>query len=128
MVARSGLGHRKRMVELWLVDGMANGSEKLYRLCENLLNKFECLWTFMKIKGMEPTNNLAERDMRKLVIWRKKSYGTRSARGMTFVERITTVAQSARRQCKNVFLFLQDAITAFYSSKNPPLITPSMGF
>ncbi len=52
---------------------MANGSDPLYRLSENLLDQFEKLWTFAKTEGMEPTNNLAERDLRKLVIWRKKA-------------------------------------------------------
>lgn len=52
--------------------GLANGSDKLSGLCDRLLKDFNKLWTFTKIDGMEPTNNLAERDLRKLVIWRKK--------------------------------------------------------
>ena len=42
---------------------------------------------------VEPTNNMAERDLRRLVLWRKKSYGTRSDRGRRFVERITTISE-----------------------------------
>ena len=75
------LGHRKRKVQFCLEDGMANGSDPLSKLCESLLDNFDKLWTFTKIAGMEPTNNAAERDLRKIVIWRKKSYGTRSERG-----------------------------------------------
>lgn len=122
------LGHRKRKVEICLYDGMANGSEKLYKLCENLLDHFDKLWTFMQVPGMEPTNNLGERDMRKLVIWRKKSYGTRSDRGKRFVERITTIAQTLKRQEKNVLKFIQQVIVSFYSHNEAPLISEDLGF
>lgn len=50
-----------------LEDNMANGSDHLYKLFENLLSDFDKLWILMRVSGMEPTNNLAERDLRKLV-------------------------------------------------------------
>lgn len=94
------LGHLRRRMETWLEEGMANGSDQLYKLSKKLLDDFEKLWTFTKKAEMEPTNNLAERDLRKLVIWRKKSYGTRSKRGQSFVERITTVSQPLGSKAK----------------------------
>lgn len=112
----------KKRVKFWLEHGDANGSEKLYKLCEKLLCNFERLWVFLKIPDMDPTNNLAERDLRKLVIWRKKSYGTRSNRGKRFVERITTVSQTLRKNKKNVLKFIQNVIISFYKSDNLPLI------
>jgi transposase len=122
------LGIRKRQVEYWLDDGLANGSDALAKICGVLLEDFEKLWTFTKIPGMEPTNNMAERDLRKLVIWRRKSYGTRSDRGKKFVERVTTVAQTIRKQSGNVLHFIQQAIECFYSQTLPPLISEAMGF
>jgi transposase len=122
------LGARKRRVEYWLDDGLANGSDVLAKICGVLLEDFEKLWTFTRISGMEPTNNMAERDLRKLVIWRRKSYGTRSDRGKKFVERITTVAQTIRKQRGNVLHFIQEAIKCFYSQVLPPLISEPMGF
>lgn len=122
------LGARKRRVEYWLTDGLANGSDALAKICETLLEDFEKLWTFTRILGMEPTNNMAERDLRKLVIWRRKSYGTRSNRGKKFVERITTVAQTVRKQGGNVLHFIQEVIECFYSQVLPPLISKAMGF
>jgi len=122
------LGARKRRVNYWLVDGLANGSEALAKTCEALLDNFEKLWTFTRIIDMEPTNNMAERDLRKLVIWRKKSYGTRSDRGKKFVERITTVSQTIRKQGGNVLRFIQQAVECFYSRALAPLISESMGF
>lgn len=122
------LGTRKRRVEYWLEDGLANGSDALAKICGTLLEKFEKMWTFTRIIGMEPTNNMAERDLRKLVIWRRKSYGTRSDRGKKFVERVTTVAQTVRKQGKNILHFIQEAIGCFYSQILPPLISEAMGF
>jgi len=112
------LGIARKNVENQLYHGFANGSEKLSHLCEKLIDNFENLWIFQKISGVAPTNNLAERDLRKLVIWRKKSYGTRSERGKRFVERITTISQTLRKQEKNVLHFIQKAVLAFYGKKD----------
>jgi len=122
------LGHLKRKIELHLEDGMANGSDDLFKLCMNLLDDFDKLWTFTRIIGMEPTNNLAERDLRKLVIWRRKSYGTRSERGKKFVERVTTITQTLKRQAKNVLTFIQEVIISFYNKETTPFISEAMGF
>lgn len=122
------IGHRKRKVEYHLEDGMANGSDDLFKLSESLLNNFDKLWAFTKNLGMEPTNNLAERDLRKLVVWRRKSYGTRSDRGKRFVERVTTVAQTLKRRSMNILNFIQDAIGKFYSKITSPFIFEAMGF
>jgi transposase len=122
------IGHHKRKLEDHLEDGMANGSEDLSKLSETLLNNFDKLWTFTKTVGMEPTNNLAERDLRKLVIWRRKSYGTRSDRGKKFVERITTVAQTLKRQSLSILSFIQETIVGFYNRAAPPFISEALGF
>lgn len=122
------LGACKRKVEFWFEDGLANGSEELHKLCDTLLREFDRLWSFMKVPGMEPTNNLAERDLRKLVIWRKKSYGTKSDRGKKFVERITTVTQTLRRQAKNVLHYIQAVVDSFYRGSALPFISEAMGF
>ena len=117
----------RRRVEDWLYYGVANGSDQLFGLCERLLDGFDKLWTFTKVEGMEPTNNLAERDLRKLVIWRKKSFGTRSDRGQRFVERITSVAETVKRHHQNVLRFIQDVVTNFFAGKPIPHICESLG-
>lgn len=121
------LGQRKRQVEFWLYDGFANGSDKLSGLCDTLLDEFSKLWTFAKVEGMEPTNNLAERDLRKLVIWRKKSFGTRSDRGQRFVERITSVVETAKRHGKNALRFIQKAVESFFAGEPAPHICEELG-
>jgi transposase len=122
------IGRLKRKLECYLEDGMANGSDDLFKLSLTLLDNFDKLWTFTTIPGMEPTNNLAERDLRKLVIWRRKSYGTRSDRGKRFVERITTVAQTLKRQSQNILSFIQEAIIGFYNKATTPFISEALGF
>ena len=118
----------QRKVECWLEDGMANGSDELSKICESLLDNFDKLWTFIRVSGMDPTNNLAERDLRKLVLWRKKSYGTRSNRGKNFVEKITSVAQTLKRRGKNVLHFIQEAVASFYRGSAVPFISEALGF
>lgn len=121
------LGHLKRRVEYWLEDGHANGSDKLSGMCATLLDNFDKLWTFTKVDGMEPTNNLAERDLRKVVIWRKKSNGTRSRRGEVFVERITSVAETLKRHGKNILHYIEQAVRSFYANKASPEICVGVG-
>jgi transposase len=86
------------------------------------------LWTFSKFTNVDPTNNLAERDLRRLVLWRKKSYGTRSARGERFVERMTTVAETVRKAGNNILNFITKAVLAFYKREATPSISPCFSF
>lgn len=122
------LREKKRCVEEGLYDGLANGSDKLSGLCDRILDQFECLWTFRTQAGVDPTNNLAERDLRKLVLWRKKSYGTRSQKGQRFVERMTSVVETLKKQGQGVFDFLKRSLRAHYSWEPPPFIAPELGF
>jgi len=105
-----------------LVKGDVYGSNALCELCCRLLERFDKLWAFTKEPGMEPTNNSAERDLRKLVLWRKKSYGTRSARGRQFVERITTIAQTIKKQTRAILSTIQQTMVNFCARAGPPPI------
>jgi transposase len=49
------------------------------------------------VEGVEPTNNASERALRPAVIWRKLSFGTKSAAGSRFVETILTVVETCHR-------------------------------
>jgi hypothetical protein len=56
------------------------------------------LFTFLRIPGVPPTNNHAEQSLRKVVISRKVSFGTRSDKGIKTHSIIPTLVQTARRQ------------------------------
>jgi transposase len=120
--------HQKRRIENYLLDGLANGSDELSGLCNRLLDCFSKLWTFSEFTDVDPTNNLAERDLRKVVLWRKKSYGTRSKRGQRFVERISSVTQTLKKVGTGIFAYLIDVIQAFYCGKPAPLVNPTSGY
>jgi transposase len=64
------------------------------------------LWTFARVKGVEPTNNAAERALRHAVLWRKMSHGTASEAGSCFVENILSVVATCRQHGRNVLGYL----------------------
>jgi len=86
------------------------------------------LWTFVDHPGVDLTNNLAERDLRTAVIWRKTSFGTDSARGSRFVERMLTVAASLRKQGRSLLAFLAAALAVTGASRRrSPSLLPVGG-
>jgi transposase len=58
------------------------------------------------VEGIEPTNNNAERPLRRAVLWRKKSLGTQIEAGSQFVKRILTVVTSLRQQGRDILGYL----------------------
>lgn len=53
-----------------------------------------------------PTNNHAERELRGLVMWRRRSFGSQSEHGTRFAARMMTVAHTARKQGREILEFL----------------------
>ena len=78
------------------------------RVMEKDRNK---LFTFLRVKGVEPTNNRAERALRFLVIMRKICFGTRSAAGSESHGVLASLLQTAKLQGKNVIQFLTTLLT-----------------
>lgn len=75
------------------------------------------------VDGVEPTNNAAERALRHAVCWRKTSYGTDSAGGSRFVERVLTVVATCRQQGRDVLTFLTEVLPAAVDgARRPSLI------
>jgi len=95
-----------------LTVGVNRPWSKLQALCQDLLRHWDALWTFSRVEGLEPTNNTAERALRPAVVWRKSCYGTQSAAGSRFVERMLSVRATCVQQGRNQFAFLTDAVRA----------------
>jgi transposase len=93
--------------------------------CGNILKNKKALWTFVDQEGVEPTNNAAERALRRPVIWRRRSFGTQSEAGSRFLERIQTVVTSLRQQHRDVLDFLTQACQAAISGTDPPSLLPA---
>ena len=98
----------RQRVKKSLQAGARCGQKKTRRTCSNILKVERCLWTFVRVGGVEPTNNEAERALRRAVLWRRKSFGTQSEEGSRFVGRILTVVQSLRQQGRDVLGFLTE--------------------
>lgn len=94
------------------------------KTCLNILKIEPALWTFVEVEGVEPTNNGAERALRRGVIWRRRSFGTQSEKGSRFVERILTVVMTLRQQKRNVLEYLTTAGQAYTRSLPAPSLLP----
>ena len=108
-----------------LLRGKCSGNAKLIGFCNELYPRREHLWTFTKIEGIEPTNNTAERALRPAVIYRKLSFGTQSAAGSRYLERMLSVSETCRLQGRNAYEFLIEAMEAKFAGLPAPSLLPS---
>jgi transposase len=113
-----------RAFERVLEAGCACADPKAAAFCENLLALLPAVWRFVVTEGIEPTNNHAERLLRRGVLWRKNAFGCHSAEGCRFVERILTAVQTLRLQDRPVLRYLQDALLAHRSGLEAPSLLP----
>ena len=112
-------------IEDALQRGVDCGQSKTANTCKRLLNARAALWTFVRIPGVAPTNNLAERSIRHNVIWRKISLGTQSARGSLYTQRVMTVVGSCKLQGRNVLEFMTQAMNAHFGKNPTPSLVPA---
>lgn len=121
-------------VQKWLEEGAsypaARGDKsaraRTARTCQELLKVEQALWLFVRVAGIEPTNNAAERALRPAVIWRHISLGTQSALGSLFVARMLTVTQTLRTQQRPVLEFLTAAVEAARHGTPVPSLLPDL--
>lgn len=121
-------------VQQWLTQGaayeVARGEKSVRartaRTCRALLKVEEALWLFVRVSGVEPTNNAAERALRPAVIWRRTSLGSQSALGSQFVARMLTVTLTLRSQRRNVLAYLTTACEAARRGEPAPSLLPDL--
>jgi transposase len=92
--------------------------------CRELLAVEPAVWTCVRVAGIEPTHNAAERGLRHAVQWRKTSDGTESAAGSHCVETILTVVATCRHQERPVLAYLTPCCQARYAGTEPPSLLP----
>jgi hypothetical protein len=110
-------------VRALLEEGVVSADAKVQGTCRNLLKREAALWTFVWESDVDPTNNSAERPLRRAVLWRRRSFGTQSEAGSQFVERILTVVTTLRQQRRDVLDYLTTACTtAIRKDPAPPLL------
>jgi transposase len=111
-------------VKALLQEGVAGADAKAQGTCRNLLKREAALWTFVWELGVEPTNNSAERPLRRAVLWRRRSFGTHSEAGSQFVERILTTVTTLRQQRRDVLDYLTTACAAAICNTPAPSLLP----
>ncbi len=100
-------------------------SERTAGMAREILKLKKALFTFVGVEGLEPTNNAAERALRPAVLWRKGSWGTHSAEGSRFVERMLTVTASLKQQ-QHVLEYLTACCQArLHGQSSPSLLLAS---
>ena len=115
----------RQKVKKILQTGTESGHKKTRRTCANILKVERSLWTFVRVEGVEPMNNTAERALRRAVLWRRKSFGTQSESGSRFVGRVLTAVQSLRQQGREVLEYLVEVCHSALSGDAQPGLVPN---
>jgi len=114
----------RQRVEALLDEGAQCEHDKTAGTCRAILELKPALWTFVRTEGVEPTNNHGEREVRRGVLWRKRSLGTQSEAGSRFVERMLTVTATCQLQGRNVVAYLTDVCVAALRRQPAPSLLP----
>jgi transposase len=102
--------------------GQENPDRKAAGRCRELTKWWAALWTFARVEGVEPTNNVAERALRRAVLWRKGSFGSDSEAGSRCAERLLTAVATCRQQGRRLLDFLVVAGEAALRGSPPPSV------
>ena len=114
----------QQVVALGVQRGERTPWAKTVRTAQQILQMADALWTFLEIRGIEPTNNAAERALRQSVIQRKISHGVQSRQGAICRSRLLTVTTSLRQQGRDVWKFLEQAWIAHHRGGVMPSLLP----
>ena len=115
--------HLGELIEL-LVDGACAEIPRVSGFAAHLLARAESLWVFADREGVPPTNDIAERAIRKAVLWRKNCFGSQSDRGLRFTERMMTVIATKRRRAEGVLDYLVEVARAATRGMPAPELMP----
>jgi transposase len=77
------------------------------------------------LNDYEPPNNVAERALRPAVLWREGSFGSDSALGSRFAERLLTMVATCGQQGRHLLDFLVAAYEAILWGSPPPSLLPT---
>lgn len=103
------------------IDQYHDRTDDAGRFARRLLREMDSLWVFLAHKGVEPTNNRAERALRFGVLWRKRSLGTASDKGNRWVERLLSLRETCRLHARATYEVLVQAMTSWFTGQHPDL-------
>jgi transposase len=122
---RTSIAEQRPWLRSLLKRGSVCGCAKTAGVCRGLLKVEQALWAFLRVEGVEPTNNAAERALRHAVLWRKSSYGTASVKGSRYVASILSVVATCRSQGRNVLEFVTACCQARLQGQPAPSLLPT---
>jgi transposase len=115
----------REMLEGWARAAAVRTTGGKWRgLGRDLLRWWPAVFRFLDHDGVEPTNNISERDLRPGVLWRRITQGTRSAAGTAFVGHMLTVRATTMRQRRSLLAWLVSAIEAHHAGTQAPTLCP----
>ena len=115
----------ERRVGQLLREAALRAEKKTAGMAREILKWEKCLWTFVDVPELEPTNNYGERCIRHAVMYRKTSFGTQSEEGSRFLERIFTATTTLKLQGRDVLAFLTETLAAHRRGLPGPSLLPS---
>ncbi|MCL2623988.1 MAG: IS66 family transposase [Planctomycetaceae bacterium] len=92
-----------------------------WNIAVRLWNEEESYFRFIE-EDLPPTNNLCEQSIRRVVLNRKITQGTRSDWANRWWERIWSVLATCEQQGKNVMEFLMASVGSFLQGFSPPVL------
>ena len=110
--------------EVFAVVQRAPSRSETQNVAERFREYGEYYFTFLKVPGVEPTNNAMERGFRHLVIDRKVMQGTRGEPGRRWCERIWTVLATCAQQGRSAFQCIYQSIVAYFTDHSFASLLP----
>ena len=115
---------RSAMTRL-LASGVRLDDKAVAGTCRDLLRQYSCLWVFMTVEGVEPTNNASERELRHAVILRGLMNSTKSEAGRLLLTRLLSVLATCKKLGRHAMAYLKLALECHALGLPPPLLLPA---
>jgi transposase len=94
-----------------VVQGVQRADSRSAETCRRLSNQCYSLFVFAHTDGVSPTNNAAERSLRRAVIFRKLSFGTESQSGSKTLAVVLSDMETCRRLHRHALTWIITAVT-----------------
>ncbi len=128
-ISRAGLRGAITAIRTVMIQLLAQGARmddgQVAGTCRDLLRQFKCLWTFVTVEGVEPTNNAAERELRHAVILRGLMLSTKSEAGRHLLTRLMSVLATCKKLGRDALAYLKLALECHALGLPPPLLVPA---
>ena len=107
-----------------LESGASCSDSKTAEVCRHLGYECYSLFVFVHHAGVSPSRNVAERALRKSVIFRKLSFGKEATSRSQNMSVILSVVEICRRLKRHCMTFTEDDVHAFFSQSPAPRLIP----